>query len=168
MTFSKKHRCHNENIWSDIQIENLIKNKTNHWLDTVQASAAGKINPTTRKVVTPMDVTNLFCKDGILWGTVSRILRQGPLQINDYFKYFAKIPGLRVLSRSFHIYKITETVYVNNADITWFHDNILEPLQARMTFIFREDPIKTNYDIDNWSLFELHSSELPAPNDNVK
>jgi len=111
----------------------------------------------------PGDVTDLFCPDGILWGTVSRIIRQGYDEIKDYFNYFARIPGLRVVSRDYNISNITNSVYVNNANIDWMYNGINTPLMTRMTFIYRKDPTT-----QKWCLYELHSSELPEINPNVK
>ena len=132
-----------------------IANSTDKWIKTVENSA--------NNVLDPIDVTNLFCKDGILRGTVSRTIRKGYQEINQYFEYFARIPGLVVSDKDYNISKITNDVYVNNAKIAWSHDGITDPLDTRMTFIFRRSRIT-----GEWCIYQLHSSELPEPNTNVK
>ena len=104
----------------------------------------------------PTQVANHFCSDGILFGTVSQTLRQGREQIENYFKYFAKLPGLQVLDKQYNISRISPGVSVNNAFITWKYDGA-EPIVARMTFIYRRG-----------CLFELHSSGLPDLNKELK
>ena len=153
----------------DKEIQKKIIQNTNKWIETVENSAANLNNKT------PTDVTNLFCKDGILWGTVSQIIRVGHDAIKEYFEYFARIKGLHVTERTHNIVKVTDNVYINNAQVSWLHDAITDPLEARMTFIFRntEDDStnkETNNVINNedWCIFELHSSELPPSNKNVK
>lgn len=150
------------------EIKKIIKDKTEIWMQTVQDSAANKDG------VTPESVTALFAEDGILWGTVSQIIRQGPTTINEYFDYFAKIPGLIVTSSENNVTKITDDVYVNNVKVTWVHDKIRntdeDPLTARMTFVFRRDPTTNDKadEAEKWTIFQLHSSEMPAANTNVK
>ena len=46
----------------------------------------------------PEEVSKLFCKDGMLFGTVSQTLRRGKM-IEKYFDYFAKLPGLKVTKK---------------------------------------------------------------------
>jgi len=104
----------------------------------------------------PTKVANHFCKDGILFGTVSQTLRQGRDPIKNYFEFFAKLPGLQVIDKKFNISKISHSVSVNNAFITWKYDGA-DPIVARMTFIYR-----------NGCLFELHSSALPDLNKDLK
>ena len=114
-------------------------------------------------ILNPSDVTNLFCKDGILWGTVSRIIRSGYDSINEYFEYFARIPGLRVVSRKYNITRVTDDVFINNAEVDWTQDGATTPLEARMAFIYKRSRIT-----GDWCIFELHSSEMPEVNENVK
>ena len=104
----------------------------------------------------PSKIANHFCKNGILFGTVSRTLRQGRGPIKNYFDFFAKLPGLKVLNKTYNISRITPGVFVNNAFITWKYDGA-DPIVARMTFIYRYG-----------CLFELHSSALPDLNTDLK
>ena len=83
---------------------------------------------------------------------VSQVERIGA-DIKGYFDYFAKLPGLKVLSKKYSISKIDTGEYVNTAFITWDWDGLESPLTARMTFIYRDNCI-----------FQLHSSALPELN----
>jgi hypothetical protein len=100
----------------------------------------------------PDEIANLFCKDGNLVGTASQIKRKGE-DIKLYFDYFAKLPGIKVISKKYNISKVTSNVFINTAFITWKWDSIDEPITARMTFVFRDNCI-----------FQLHSSALPTLN----
>jgi len=100
----------------------------------------------------PTAVYELFCPDGNLVGTVSQIERRGE-NIRGYFDYFAKLPGVKALSKEYNINKVTEDVHINTAFITWTWDDLKEPIVARMTFVYRNERI-----------FQLHSSTLPSLN----
>ena len=104
----------------------------------------------------PESIYKLFCRDGILIGTVSQSERK-KRDIKKYFDYFARLPELRVLSKFYSVTRITDNVYVNNALITWMWKGLKDPVIARMTFIYR-----------NRCLFELHSSKLPDLNKDLK
>ena len=155
MPFSKRKSIFSYLLENNQETESeTISNKTDQWIRTVEAAADG--------VISPSDVTDLFCKDGILWGTVSQVLRIGYSEINEYFQYFATIPGLKVVDSDYTISKISDDVYVNNARINWINDTLNGPLEARMTFIYKRTGINKD-----WCLFELHSSEIPDVNENV-
>jgi len=66
----------------------------------------------------PEAIGKLFCTDGNLIGTVSQIKRNGE-DIKRYFDYFAKLPGIKVISKEYNISKVTNNVYINTAFITW-------------------------------------------------
>ena len=53
----------------------------------------------------PEAIGKLFCTDGNLVGTVSQIKRKGE-DIKRYFDYFAKLPGIKVVSKKYNISKI--------------------------------------------------------------
>ena len=103
----------------------------------------------------PVAIGNMFCPDGNLVGTVSRVKRTGK-HIQKYFDYFAKLPGIRVLRKEYNITEVTPQVYINTAFITWSWQGIEEPIVARMSFVFRERCI-----------FQLHSSALPDLNEDL-
>ena len=117
-----------------------IANLTDLWIKKVTVEH----NPTA--------ISKLFCSDGNLVGTVSQIKRKGR-DIKGYFDYFAKLPGIKVISKNYNISKVTSNVYLNTAFITWTWDGLDEPITAHMTFLFR-----------NKCIFQLHSSALPEMN----
>lgn len=103
----------------------------------------------------PQEIADMFCSDGSLVGTVSREIRNYN-NIKFYFNFFAKLPGIQVISKQYNISRITSDVYLNTAFITWKWDGLEEPVVARMTFIFR-----------NNCVFQLHSSSLPKLNNDL-
>lgn len=128
-----------------------INKLINTWISTVTSTQFKNLNQKVNAI------SNLFTNDGILWGTVSTTIRYNSNDsLKNYFKYFAALPKLNVLRKQFNIKKIYDNVWVNNAYIEWYWDEIGEPIAARMTFICR----KTN---NEYKIFELHSSVLPFP-----
>ena len=100
----------------------------------------------------PEAIYKLFCPDGNLVGTVSQVKRKG-VDIKYYFDYFAKLSGIKVVSKKYKISKVAHNVYLNTAFIEWSWEGLDKPVTARMTFLFRGDCI-----------FQLHSSVLPELN----
>jgi hypothetical protein len=100
----------------------------------------------------PKETQKLFCKNGILIGTLSRITRRNmdKYNIEDYFNYFAKLKGIKVVSKKYDIQKVQDNIYLNHATINWKWDSIKKPVTARMTFL-----IKGN------CIYLLHSSSMP-------
>jgi hypothetical protein len=146
--------------------QHKLKNKivSSKVIDDVVVSGAGEkdiaaltdewINQVTVKN-SPEGVTNMFCPDGNLIGTVSQVKRKG-VDIKKYFDIFAKKPGITVLDKKYNISRVARDVFINTAFITWFWSGLNEPVVARMTFVFREK-----------CLFQLHSSVLPEVNDEL-
>ena len=124
----------------DKEIEKKIKNLTIKWIIEVTE----KHNPEA--------ISKLFCSDGNLVGTVSQIKRENR-DIKSYFKYFANLPGIKVINKEYNISQVTDNVFINTAFITWSWDDLDEPVVARMTFVFRDNCI-----------YQLHSSALPDLN----
>ena len=120
-----------------------IVNATNNWITAVT------VNHDPEKVV------KLFCTDANLFGTVSQIVRKKD-DIKLYFEYFAKLPGIKVVKKEYSITKVTDNVYINNAIITWFWDELKNPINVRMTFVFKNDCI-----------IQLHSSVVPTINNDL-
>merc|ERR1712194_23244 len=115
----------------------------------------------------PRLVADQFCSDAILWGTVSQTIRRGNEvggDIEKYFDYFAKLPGLTVKKAEDNVAQVTGDVFVNNANVKWNSDAFDAPVNARMTFIYRRDRAHTN----GWCIFELHSSGMPDFNTDLK
>ena len=109
------------------------------------------INAVT-KLNSPQDVKNLFARNATLVGTVSTTIRS-KREITKYFKYFAKLPGIRVLKADYHIQQVAGKVWLNTAFIKWDWQGLEEPITARMSFLYKGDKI-----------FQLHSSALPETN----
>ena len=126
-----------------------VKNATDDWILEVVVHQ------------NPKNISNMFCKDGILWGTVSRIIRDTKPSIKEYFEYFANKKGIKVLNQEYNIKKVSNDVYINNAYVTWTWDGISKPITARMTFIFKKE-------LGNMCISQLHSSALPKRNENVR
>jgi len=103
----------------------------------------------------PEAIYKLFCPDGNLVGTVSQVKRKG-VDIKYYFDYFAKLDGIKVVSKNYKISKVADGVYLNTAFITWYWNGLKEPVTARMTFLYRDKCI-----------FQLHSSVLPDLNEKL-
>ena len=104
----------------------------------------------------PKKVASLFCGDGNLVGTVSQTIRTGA-EIEQYFNYFAKLPGIKVVDKTYDISQVSKNVYLNTAFITWTWDGLEKPIIARMSFLFNGNCI-----------FQLHSSALPELNKDLK
>jgi hypothetical protein len=103
----------------------------------------------------PEAVAKLFCSDGTLVGTVSQVKRRGT-DIRRYFDYFAKLPGIKVVSKKYNISKVSSNVYINTAFIRWKWNGLYDPIMTRMTFIY-----------SGKCIFQLHSSKLPEVNDQL-
>jgi hypothetical protein len=105
----------------------------------------------------PVAITKLFCPRAKLIGTFSKINRNKDDDIKEYFEYFAKLKGLRVLSKLYNIQRLDDRVFVNTVEIKWMWDALNKPNTTRMTFIYRDGCIA-----------QLHSSVLPESNDYIK
>ena len=123
--------------------QNDIANLTDNWIKEVTVNHD------------PRAISKLFCSDGNLIGTVSQVKRKGA-DIEKYFDYFAKLPGIKVFEKEYNISQVTKDVFINTAFITWYWDSLDKPVTARMTFVFR-----------NKCIFQLHSSQLPELNEQL-
>jgi hypothetical protein len=145
--YKKQRKITTSKVMGDVVVTGIgekdIAALTDEWINQVTVKNS------------PEGVTNMFCPDGKLIGTVSRLKRTG-LYIKKYFDLFAKKPGITVLDKKYNITKVTPYVFINTAFITWFWSGLNEPVTARMTFVFRKK-----------CLFQLHSSVLPEVNDEV-
>ena len=121
-----------------------ITNLTNNWINAVTVKNDEK------------HIASLFCKDANLFGSISTTNRTGS-SIEQYFKYFANIPGIKVLDRKYNIRKIKHDVYINSALVKWKWDAINDSIFVRMTFVFKGDCIT-----------HLHGSGLPDEHDDLK
>lgn len=162
-------------------IENITA-ATNRWIDLVTNDnlIGGGMDNDKRNSL----IGDLFClktPDGkeckssedncaSLFGTVSNKLRRGRTNIQNYFVYFANLPGLSARSINepiFTIQKLSDDVYLNSALITWTWDDgpgsgDLDPLVARMSFTYKYNGNKGGMEnIDNYCIIQLHSSAMP-------
>ena len=166
--------ANSENVMCNVGTYGCIDNSP-----TLCTSAAEQVKDATTawvRAVTkknnPRLVADQFCSDGILWGTVSQTIRGGKNgggnevggDIERYFDFFAKLPGITVKKANDNVAQITDDVYVNNANVKWNSDAFDAPVKARMTFIYRRDRAHTN----GWCIFELHSSGMPDFNTDLK
>lgn len=120
-------------------MESIIQ-KTDEWFDFVS------IDKNLDKVI------NCFSDDATLFGTFSHILSQNKL-IEEYFKHFLSIKGLKVINKKYNIQRISNEIYINNTFITWeVHDK--PNFTTRMSFIFKMIS-------DKFKIIHLHSSVLP-------
>ena len=101
----------------------------------------------------PPAIAAMFCPGGSLVGTVSQIKRTG-VDIERYFDYFAKLPGIRVISHNYNINQVAPNVFINTAFVTWYWDGLDQPVVARMSFVYNGKCIS-----------QLHSSVLPERNE---
>ena len=133
------HSLNTNKINSD-EIEKL----TNLWIKNVTEKNDPKL------------VSEMFCDDGNLIGTVSQNKSQG-MYIKKYFDYCAKLPEIKVIDKIYNISEVASNVYINTAFVTWNWKGLKKPVVARMTFVFR-----------NKCIFQLHSSALPDMNKDLK
>jgi len=141
------------------KISNFTNSTSSYNVTTAEKNNIETLTDNWIKKVTmdndPNGIADLFCSDGNLVGTVSQIIRT-KTDIRKYFEYFAKLPGIKVISRKYHVSKISGNVYLNTAFITWYWNGLEQPIVARMTFIYRDNCI-----------YQLHSSVLPEQNTNL-
>ena len=104
-------------------------------------------------------VFKLFCPDGILLGTVSKVIREKE-DIKKYFDFFVNLENIQVLDKIYYISNVTEDVIINNSFITWKWENLKEHKTTRITFIFKK--VK-----ETWLIYQIHSSILPEFNANL-
>ena len=68
---------------------------------SVDEATIAWMNTVTTSGDTSSQVTALYSDDAVLWGTVSEDVRFTHKDIQNYFDYFANIPGLTVKNGSF-------------------------------------------------------------------
>lgn len=146
-SYRSKHTLASSKVIGDVVVSGVgekdIEALTDEWINQVTVKNS------------PEGVTKMFCPDGNLIGTVSRVKRTG-IDIKKYFDFFAKKPGITVLNKKYNVSRVAPDVFINTAFITWFWSGLNEPIVSRMTFVFREK-----------CLFQLHSSVLPEVNDEL-
>ncbi|CAM9111622.1 unnamed protein product [Phaeothamnion confervicola] len=145
---------------SAMQDEEAVMKSADLWLRTV----------TSGRRTAPRETAALYASDAALWGTVSAELRDTPLEIRDYFDYFAKLKNLRVSE-----YKPLVRVYnrgepgamaINSGYYTFtFQDKDGKrqagehTKHARYSFTYRREPSMPY----GWAIVDHHSSVVPTP-----
>ena len=136
-------------------LENDVEDTTKLWLKTVTSGRPDAWEQTS----------SLYAKDAVLWGTVSEQVRVTPQEIEDYFKFFAQLPDLRVTSYKGTIRILDDpknTLAANDGYYTFEftkmengeRTNVVK--RARYSFIYRKDP-----NTGRWMIIDHHSSALP-------
>lgn len=102
----------------------------------------------------PSIVYKMFASNAVLVGTVAHVPRKGK-DIYRYFEYFCALPKLKVIERKDYVQNLTnnkrgDNIIVNTTVMKWDWDGLENPINARMTFIFKGPEI-----------VQLHSSAFP-------
>lgn len=129
-----------------------IDEATIAWMNTVTTSGD-----------TSSQVTALYSDDAVLWGTVSEDVRFTHKDIQNYFDYFANIPGLTVKNGSFKSVVQILGKRRNIAISSGYYEFIkpdkhggVTSIPARFTFVYK----KKKYSND-WEIINHHSSVIP-------
>ncbi|MEM9509796.1 MAG: DUF4440 domain-containing protein [Cyanobacteria bacterium P01_E01_bin.35] len=127
--------------------EKGVSEATNTWLNTVTSGSEGVVD----------EVVALYAEDGVLWGTVSKQVRDTPVEISDYFEYFAKLPELSVSSYKGCIRMYDENFAINSGyyTFTFSKDGETKEVPARYSFTYQKNGS------NQWEIIEHHSSALP-------
>jgi len=100
------------------------------------------------------NVTRLYHKDAVLWGTLSPVIRNTPELINEYFLKFATLEGIRVdFGEQFT--RVYEHIAVNTGNYTfsWMENGKKIMVPARYSFVYVRE--------DGWKIIDHHSSVIP-------
>ncbi len=101
------------------------------------------------------EVVKHYAVDGILWGTISAIIRPGHELIKDYFENFLSKDGIRgeIIEQHTRIYG---DMAVNSGSylFSWLEKGEQVSEEARFSFVYR----KQN---DKWLIVDHHSSFSP-------
>ena len=102
----------------------------------------------------PDKVARTYADDAVLLPTMSKKIRRGHEEIEDYFKNFLKLgPRGKIEEESIRVYG---DIAINSGLYTFciVKDGIPSHVKARYTFIYRKLG-------DKWQIVEHHSSFLP-------
>ena len=87
-------------------IDNEILKENNRWFKAVSSVSRSGLNSETGRPYSVNDIVTLFDKDSILLGTTSRIIRDNPEKIKEYFDFFANIPGINIKHIEHNVSKV--------------------------------------------------------------
>ena len=135
--------------------------------ESVDKATIAWMNSITTYGDTSEQVSQLYSKNAVLWGTVSEDVRFTRKDIKNYFNYFANIPGLTVKPGSF---KSIVQIFGKrrNIAISSGYYEFLKPdgqggvthIPARFTFVYK----KQKYS-NKWEIINHHSSIIPKQPD---
>jgi len=100
------------------------------------------------------NVTALYHKDAVLWGTLSPVIRNTPELIREYFVKFATLDRIKVdfsdpVIRQYGNVAINTGYYV----FSWYEDGKKVVVPARYTFAYVNE--------GGWKIIDHHSSVVP-------
>lgn len=100
------------------------------------------------------NVTALYHRDAVLWGTLSPVIRNTPELIREYFVKFATLDRIRVefsdpVIRQYGNVAINTGYYV----FSWYEDGGKVVVPARYTFAYVNE--------GGWKIIDHHSSVVP-------
>jgi hypothetical protein len=73
-----------------------------------------------------------FCSDGTL------TVKGEVVPAGKYFAELVELPGLRAIRRNYKITKISSDVWLNEAFVTYFHDDLQKPKLDHILFWYRD------------------------------
>jgi uncharacterized protein (TIGR02246 family) len=104
----------------------------------------------------PDKIATLYAKDGVLWGTLSPVVRSGPEAIRSYFvSAFGSLPQIKV-SFGDQLIRVYGNAAVNTGYYTFSFttDGVVKTIPARYSFTY----VKNG---DEWLIVDHHSSAMP-------
>jgi uncharacterized protein (TIGR02246 family) len=110
---------------------------------------------TSVATLNPDEVVKHYSKDGVLWGTVSKIVRPGHELIHDYFVDFLKKKPVDCIVKKPQI-RIYGDIAINSGYYTFVFDNNGNKVkaEARYSFVYQLQD-------DKWMILDHHSSFMP-------
>jgi uncharacterized protein (TIGR02246 family) len=103
----------------------------------------------------PDNVVKLYDEEGILWGTLSPVIRKDPGSIREYFVKFATLENIQVNFKEEEI-RIYDNIAINTGyyNFSWNENGKLIDIPSRYTFVYKRSG-------DQWLILDHHSSVIP-------
>ncbi len=100
------------------------------------------------------NVTKLYHKDAVLWGTLSPVIRNTPELIREYFVKFATLEDIKVEFRDREVRRYGD-IALNTGYyyFSWKADGKKIIVPGRYSFVYKFE--------DEWKIIEHHSSVIP-------
>ncbi len=103
----------------------------------------------------PEQVLQLYHPDGVLWATLSPVIRHGHPAIHDYFVGFLNREGIECKFTSNQVREYGEFLFHSGAYVfTWKAGRNTIRVPARFSFVYKMEAGK-------WFIMEHHSSLFP-------